>query len=93
MNTLKLCQQKPLLCIIFLANTISTTINHIDNKSTYGLDVYKTMVQKLDNTNSNFLRGFHLLYEHKYLMNSRLTNILEEKDNLIKEYRAFYMNF
>ena len=28
MNTFKLCQQKPLLCIVFLANTVFIIVYH-----------------------------------------------------------------
>lgn len=73
----------------------NTIINLIDNTSTYGLNVYKTMIEKLNDTDFSMLRDFHLIYEHKYLMYKRLENILEKGkyDDLIKEYSNFLHEF
>ena len=55
-----------------------TIINLIDNRSTYGLNVYKTLIEKLNDIDFGMLRDFHLIYEHKYLMYKRLNYVLEK---------------
>ena len=72
-----------------------TIINLIDNRSTYGLNVYKTLIEKLNDIDFGMLRDFHLIYEHKYLMYKRLNYVLEKGkyDDLIKSYGDFLHKF
>ena len=72
-----------------------TIINLIDNRSTYGLNVYKTLIEKLNDIDFDMLRDFHLIYEHKYLMYKRLKYVLEKGkyDDLIKRYSDFLHEF